>query len=143
MAQLAFKPQLARDRLSGSIETNWLYNEIDKIGLVVMNSSVDESNGYAFRFTDYFIAEEIQLAQNYPNPFYPRTKIRVTIPRTQNITLRVFDSIGREIQIVYSGTIEAGFHDILFDARALSSGIYFYQLISEDGIKTKAMTLIK
>ncbi|MBO6535424.1 MAG: T9SS type A sorting domain-containing protein [Balneolaceae bacterium] len=133
----------SRDRLSGSIETNWLYNEIDKIGLVVMNSSVDESNGYAFRFTDYFIAEEIQLAQNYPNPFYPRTKIRVTIPRTQNITLRVFDSIGREIQIVYSGTIEAGFHDILFDARALSSGIYFYQLISEDGIKTKAMTLIK
>ncbi len=132
-----------RNRLSGSIETNWLYDELDKIGLVVMNSSVDESNGYAFRFTDYFIAEDIQLAQNYPNPFNPRTSIRVTIPRTQNITLRVFDSIGREIQTVYSGTIEAGFHDILFDAQNLSSGIYFYQLISEDGIKTKAMTLIK
>lgn len=131
------------DRLSGSIETNWLYNEIEKIGLIVMNSSPEENSGYAFRFTDYFIAEEIQIAQNFPNPFNPATTIRVTIPRTQEITLRIYDLLGREVQTIYQGSIEAGFHDLRFNARNLSSGVYIYQLLSEDGIKTKTMTLIK
>ncbi len=131
------------ERNTGSIETNWLYTEIEKIGLVVMNSSPETNNNYAFRFTDYFIAEDIEVAQNYPNPFNPSTSIRVTIPRTQEITLRIFDSIGREIQTIYNGSIEAGFHDIPFNGQNLPSGIYIYRLESEDGIRSKAMTLIK
>jgi hypothetical protein len=133
----------APDRLSRSIETDWLYVDIEKIGLVVMNSSPNNNGNYAFRFSEYFIADEIVLAQNFPNPFNPATTIRVTIPRTQDITLRIYDLLGREVQTIYQGSIEAGFHDLRFNARNLSSGVYIYQLLSEDGIKTKTMTLIK
>ena len=145
-----------QNSLSGSIETDWLYSEIEKIGLIVMNSATESSknNKYAFRFTDAITTnfafrftdykpEEIELAQNFPNPFNPSTYIRVTIPVTQEVSLRVYDLLGRQIQTIYEGRLEEGFHNFEFKAANLASGVYIYRLEGNRGIKTKTMTLIK
>lgn len=131
------------NRLTGSIETNWAWESVDKVGLVVMNGNPDANSIYSFQFTEYFIAKEIGLAQNFPNPFNPVTVIRLSIPENQNVTLNVYDILGRHIQTVYQGPVEAGFRDFVFNANSLSSGVYIYRLESEFGTQTKAMTLIK
>jgi len=132
-----------RNRLSGTIETNWAWENVDKVGLVIMNSNPDANGTYAFQFDEYFIDQEIVLAQNFPNPFNPQTTIRLSVPQNQTVKLEVFDVLGRFIQTVYQGPVEAGFRDFVFDASTLSSGVYIYRMESEFGIQTKAMTLIK
>lgn len=131
------------NRLTGSIETNWAWGNVENVGLVVMNSNPDANGLYSFQFTKYFIAEEIELAQNFPNPFNPSTTIRLSIPQNQEVKLEIFDLLGRKIQTVYNGFVQAGFRDFVIDATTLSTGVYIYRLTSDFGIQTKAMTLIK
>lgn len=131
------------NRLTSSIDTDWAWGNVDKIGLVVMNGNPASNNTYSFQFTEYFISKKIQLAQNFPNPFNPSTTIRLSIPQNQNVTLDVYDVLGRHIQTIYEGPVNAGFQDFTFDASSLSSGVYIYQLQSELGVQTKSMTLIK
>ncbi len=131
------------NRLIGSIETNWAWENVDKVGLVVMNSNPDANGAYSFQFTEYFIDQQIKLAQNFPNPFNPQTTIRLSIPENQTVKLDIYDVLGRFIRTVYQGPVEAGFRDFIFDASSLSSGVYIYRLESASGLQTKAMTLIK
>lgn len=131
------------NRLNGTIETTWEWENLDKVGLVVMNSNPTSNGNYSFQITEYFIEQQIQLAQNFPNPFNPQTTIRLSIPQTQAVKLDVYDILGRHIQTIYEGNVNAGFKDFTFDASSLSSGIYIYQLESNSGIQKKAMTLIK
>ena len=73
------------------------------------------------------LIHEYQLSQNYPNPFNPETRIQYSLKKTGEIDFRVFNILGQE---VYRLTTEkpAGSHELVFDGRNLSSGIYFYQL---------------
>lgn len=125
-----------------SIKTNWAWIDVQKIGMVVMNSHPSENGTYSYQFTEHF-PDQIQLAQNFPNPFNPQTTIRLSIPENQAVKLDVYDILGRHIQTIYEGNVNAGFKDFTFDASSLSSGIYIYQLESNSGIQKKAMTLIK
>ncbi|MCF8260622.1 MAG: aryl-sulfate sulfotransferase [Melioribacteraceae bacterium] len=86
---------------------------------------------------------EITLLQNYPNPFNPITIISFTLPHRSDISLRVYDSLGKEIAVLIDENKNAGIHSINFNASFLSSGVYFYQLQSEDFISVKKMLLIK
>ncbi|MFC2103651.1 FG-GAP-like repeat-containing protein, partial [Bacteroidota bacterium] len=93
---------------------------------------------------------KFSLNQNYPNPFNPGTRIVFTIPagNLQNkssvlATLKVFDVLGNEVATLLNEEMEAGSHEIIFDATGLTSGIYFYQLRSGDFISTKKMTLLR
>ncbi|MHC1739151.1 MAG: YCF48-related protein [Ignavibacteriaceae bacterium] len=91
---------------------------------------------------------EFALFQNYPNPFNPITVIRYSVPRSPSnslsiIMLRVYDILGNEVAVLFSGRKEAGYHEIQWDASKLSSGIYFYQLTSAGFSLTKKMALIK
>jgi hypothetical protein len=86
----------------------------------------------------------IQLDQNYPNPFNPTTNINFALPTAQNITLKVYDMLGREVATLLNNQrISAGQQTISFDASGLSSGVYIYQLIGANTSITKRMTLIK
>lgn len=69
-----------------------------------------------------------QLAQNYPNPFNPATTIRFSIPERSYVVLRVFNILGREMETLVDGELNAGEHSVVFNAENLSSGVYFYQL---------------
>ncbi|SMO43753.1 T9SS type A sorting domain-containing protein [Gracilimonas mengyeensis] len=86
----------------------------------------------------------IKLNQNYPNPFNPTTQISFSLPKTQQVSLKVYDLLGREVAtLAERQTFSAGMNSLNFDASSLSSGIYIYRLVSADVTLTKKMTLIK
>ncbi len=99
------------------------------------------------------IPSEFILHQNYPNPFNPTTKIKYSIPnvisipnsreRNLNVTLKVYDVLGKEIATLVNEDKPAGTYEVNFNASSLSSGIYFYKLQSGSFIQTKKMILMK
>jgi len=89
------------------------------------------------------VAENYSLKQNYPNPFNPSTTISFTIPKADFVTLKVYNSAGKEVRTLLNKKIEQGNYDINFDADNLSSGIYFYTLVSSNFTSTKKMMLVK
>jgi C1A family cysteine protease len=86
---------------------------------------------------------EFGLEQNYPNPFNPSTEIKFSIPQTTKVTLKVFDIMGREVVTLIDEQLEAGKHALVFSAANLSSGVYYYTIITENFIQTKKMILVK
>ncbi len=97
------------------------------------------------------IAEGIsRLYQNYPNPFSGTTSIRYQIPvgaaqggSGDRVVLRVFDILGREISVLTDEEKAPGIYDVSFDASGLSSGIYYYQLITSNSTETKKMMVLR
>ena len=83
------------------------------------------------------------LMQNYPNPFNPSTEIGFTLPESANVRLAVYDVLGRQVQLLIDGTMEAGTHEVLFDASDLPSGTYLYRLETPQGSVVRTMLLAK
>ena len=84
-----------------------------------------------------------RLEQNYPNPFNPSTTISFSIPEASFVSLKIFNSLGEEIEILVSEELSAGNYKYDWTAINLSSGIYFYNLQSENFVETKKMILLK
>ncbi len=89
------------------------------------------------------IPDGFVLEQNYPNPFNPGTTIKFSIPKSQFVTLKVFNSLGKEVQTLLSERLAAGTYEVFYDAQDLPSGIYFYKIITESFTDVKKMTLVK
>ena len=87
--------------------------------------------------------KDFSLAQNYPNPFNPVTKISFSIPKSEFVTLRVFDVIGKEVAVLVSENKQAGIYEAVFDASKLSSGVYFYKLETSSFTDVKRMIVTK
>jgi len=84
------------------------------------------------------------LFQNYPNPFNPSTRIPYVIPKSDYVTLKIYDMRGREIQTLVSEFQRAGAHSVTFDANTLSSGLYFNKLqVGGELIKARKMVLVR
>jgi len=83
------------------------------------------------------------LEQNFPNPFNPSTTIRFIVPASGFMTLKVYDLLGKEVATLVNGMQTAGGYEVKFEASRLSSGIYFYQLRSQNFVQTKKMMLVK
>jgi aminopeptidase N len=89
------------------------------------------------------LPDKFELKQNYPNPFNPVTNIGFRIPNFGFVSLKVYDILGREIATIFNEEKQPGVYEAQFDASNLSSGIYYYKLISGNFIETKKMVLIK
>lgn len=110
-------------------------------GLVVFNKNgVVLSNDVV---KDNEIPEEYFLSQNYPNPLNPTTVINYEIPETGNVSLVIFDILGREVETLINEEKPAGRYEIRFDGTRLASGVYFYQLKAGNFISTKKLILLK
>ncbi len=83
------------------------------------------------------------LYQNKPNPFNPETTIKFDLNKDGVISLDVFNQLGQHITTLASGYRAVGNYEVQFDGSGLSSGIYFYRLISPGGVETKKMFLVK
>jgi hypothetical protein len=83
------------------------------------------------------------LGQNYPNPFNPSTNIKYSIPADGNVTLKVYDILGKEVSTLVNEFQQAGTFDVVFDGNNLASGVYYYQLTSGDLTSTKKLMLTK
>jgi hypothetical protein len=89
------------------------------------------------------VPTEFILSQNYPNPFNPSTKITYTIPSRSDVNIKVFNLLGSEVAELVKGEMEAGNHDVEFNAANLPSGVYFYRMQAGNFIGTKKMLLLK
>ena len=94
--------------------------------------------------------KNFHLCQNYPNPFNLSTRIQYSVNSTQNVTLKVYDLLGREVATLVNEEKPAGEYEVEFntnrrsgEVRNLTSGIYCYQLKTGDYIATKKMVLLK
>ena len=92
--------------------------------------------------------EKYALQANYPNPFNPTTNISYQLPATSQVSIKVYDMLGREIATLVNGMKEPGYYSVTFDGSRLSSGIYFTRMIvqSQEGlpiIQVKKMLLMK
>ena len=83
------------------------------------------------------------LHQNHPNPFNPSTIISFELPVDSEVSLKVFDALGREVARLIDGRVEAGDHQVIFEGMGLASGVYIYQLQTGNRIFTQKMSLIK
>ncbi|MHC1736541.1 MAG: T9SS type A sorting domain-containing protein [Ignavibacteriaceae bacterium] len=93
--------------------------------------------------TSLLIIGNYELFQNHPNPFNPYTIIKYTVEAKSQVSVKVFDILGREVATPVDEEKEAGNYQIRFDAGTLSSGVYFYQLHAGDFVSTKKMILVK
>jgi len=146
---------------------NW-----QKIGFVTGSGTSTESSTYSFSdlglgsgiyyyrikqidlngsFTYYDLGSAVEistpdvfdLAQNYPNPFNPSTRIDYSIAKETKVQLIIFNSIGENVAIVVDGFQQPGNYSVYFDAESLSSGVYFYKLITGEFNSVKKMLLLR
>ncbi|MBV6445254.1 MAG: T9SS type A sorting domain-containing protein [Ignavibacteriales bacterium] len=116
----AYKYRLAQFDYDGSVRYYYL-SEIMEVGIV----------------------RDFALEQNYPNPFNPSTSIKFSLPVGANVSLVVYNSLGEKVAVLADGVKEAGVHSVAFDAVALPSGIYFYELKAGGFSAVKKMMLLK
>ncbi len=83
------------------------------------------------------------LFQNYPNPFNSNTIIEFFIEKTENVTIKLYDVLGKEITIIMNEKRNAGKNSISFNAASLPSGMYFYKISTGKFIEMKKMILMK
>ena len=100
-----------------------------KIGTAIENNNI--------------LPTEYKLEQNYPNPFNPSTKISFAVPTTGQVRLNVYNVIGEVVAELVNETMNAGSYTVDFNARNLSSCVYFYKLNTDKASIVKKMLLIK
>ena len=104
-------------------------NTVTTSGIILQKSLTEEPNYY--------------LSQNYPNPFNPTTAINYSIPFVGQVSLKVFDILGREVVTLLNEMEDAGTHKIEYDASKLMSGVYFYQIKVGSFVSTRKFILLK
>jgi hypothetical protein len=134
-------------------ESNILFVAVSPDGAILLGTSTGEmteiSAGSASTSTasepetTLELPEGYSLSQNYPNPFNPVTTIGFALPETGTVRLAVFDGLGREVAVLIDSTVEAGQHEVTFNARSLPTGTYLYRLSTEAGTQSRTLILMK
>ena len=106
--------------------------------LLTFELSVTDVNHSQVEQPDFFF-----LTQNYPNPFNPTTTISFSIGHSSFVTLKVFDVLGREVSSIVSEELKPGSYKRMFRGSGLPSGVYLYQLQSNNISQTKKLLLLK
>lgn len=124
------QPGFVRDYV---LITNGRYENVAEVGKRLVTNNQNQNVN---------IPGEYRLHQNYPNPYNPVTTIKFDLPKEGLVTIEIFDILGREVYS-FKELKQAGYHQINFDGKNLSSGIYFYKIEASNFIQTKRMVLIK
>ncbi|MCW8803918.1 MAG: T9SS type A sorting domain-containing protein, partial [Ignavibacteriaceae bacterium] len=117
----------------------------------VANGFVYDVSDGAFTIDIISTVEEVQegvpsefgLAQNYPNPFNPVTHIKYQVPSTSQVSIKIYDLIGREVAVIVDEVKEVGTYEIKFDARNLASGVYLYRMIAGNFTSVRKFNVLK
>ncbi len=89
------------------------------------------------------IPKEFRLQQNYPNPFNPTTTIEFSVPQRAQVSLKLYDLLGREVDTLVDKELTPGEYKVVFEARGLPSGLYFYRIQAPGFVQTRKLTLLK
>jgi Secretion system C-terminal sorting domain len=117
---------------SGFNEAIWLY---DRVAIFAGGPSGIGNKGN--------MVSNFRLAQNYPNPFNPSTTISFNLKSAGKVALDVYNTLGQKVATVINKNMEAGQHQVKFDASNLASGVYLYKLTSGNLTQTRKMMLMK
>ena len=100
-----------------------------------------------FEYSDIVEVEliplEFALYQNYPNPFNSITRIKYQLPQECKVIIKIYNIIGAEVLELINDKKEAGIYEVEFNADNLSSGTYFYRILTGSFVETKKMLLLK
>jgi len=130
-------PALVRSGMArwwGPDNNSWL--DASMFGTMILGPSQDVKENNA-------VATSYKLAQNYPNPFNPSTTIAYSVASRGNVTLTVYDMLGKEVANLVNEVKAAGNYTVNFNAGNLPSGVYFYKLNNGSQVLTQKMMLIK
>jgi len=91
---------------------------------------------------------EFALKQNYPNPFNPSTQIQYAVPSDANVTIAIYDLMGRKVRTLVNGNVSAGYHTAMWNAtndlgQPVAAGMYIYTISSHDYVAKRKMVLLK
>ncbi len=146
----------------------WLYDNGDNTGTVNLLFMIDDIPGTSlfdnensandnssWNYTSFSVAtitgvedqsykvNSFKLEQNYPNPFNPSTIIKYTISERSNVSLKVYDVLGKEVASLINEVKDANNYEVKFDASNLASGLYIYKLQAGDFTSSRKMMLLK
>ncbi len=118
------------------IQVNGSYWQGTSIGLFVYFSGAAPGQGDG-------LPSEYALHQNIPNPFNPTTRILFDLVEAQDVRLTVYNILGQEVARLVDRPMQAGYHEVMWDASAMASGVYFYRVETQVFTSMKKMVLVK
>ncbi|MFA7360873.1 MAG: T9SS type A sorting domain-containing protein [Candidatus Kapaibacterium sp.] len=127
------------------------YNTGNDLGVVWVGQDGADRKVYYDRYAavtrisnnENIVPEDYSLGQNYPNPFNPQTMIDFAIPKNGMVSIILYDVTGKEIATILNREMTKGSYTVDFNASSISTGVYFYKLVSGNFTATKKMMVIK
>lgn len=123
-----FSVDVNKDSIGGDIFTLKFRTEMNPLGVKEIQKNIPQN---------------FSLEQNYPNPFNPSTSIQFSLPEESDVTLKVFDVVGREAAELTNAHIMAGTYTASWNASSFASGMYFYKLTAKNYTSIKRVMLVK
>lgn len=128
-------------------ELTFIYNQEVEGKLQVQSVQPEFEANVSFKDGGELLPTEYALSQNFPNPFNPSTSFALSLPEASDYSLRIFNITGQMVK-TYSGHLEAGVHNIVWDGRneqgsSVASGVYFYKAEAGAFNETRKMMMLK
>lgn len=121
-----------------NVQTNEISVQVNQLGdFKIAKGQPDALNDAAE------LPTEFALSQNYPNPFNPVTTIEYALPKDAFVTLSIYNVLGEEVARLVEKPQKTGYHQVVWEAQNMGSGIYFYKIVSGDFSMIRKMTLLK
>jgi hypothetical protein len=112
-------------------------------GLAIQSYTLTVEISSTLNDLDNLIPEEFNLSQNYPNPFNPTTTIGFSIPKSEFVTLKIYNLLGQEVATLISENLQVGHYKVEWDASQMASSVYYYLIIAGEFQEVKKMILIR
>jgi hypothetical protein len=139
-ADIVFDSQLfdSNNKIIFKLGSDWTYSDLTSM-------PADQIGNKTTDITDTIIPSAFHLEQNYPNPFNPETNISYKVQAASQVSLKVYDVLGREIVTLVNEFKQPGVYNSKFNTQqsSLTSGVYFYQLQASDFMQTRKMIVLK
>ncbi|MBK7377705.1 MAG: T9SS type A sorting domain-containing protein [Ignavibacteriales bacterium] len=139
------KPTTSSETFNFSLyKRGWFffYLGIDNIEFNLTTNGL-EANSLAKEGDENLLPVQYEAFQNYPNPFNPVTQIKYSIPERSEVTLKVYNVLGKEVATLVNEEKEPGYYTVDFDGSNLASGMYIYRITAGSFIETRKMILMK
>ena len=117
--------------------------EIGGGSIVVHKSGVEKESNLVGDLDQESIPTDYALYQNHPNPFNPTTTIRFALPETEKVRIEIYNAMGQKLSTVLDQQMPVGYHEVVFDAKGLPSGVYVYKIVAGDFSQIMKCLLLK
>ncbi len=129
-----------------TIRVEWLSGAVENYTTVASNRIIRIIEGtgiIGIQQSGNVVPEGFNLHQNYPNPFNPSTRFSFDLAEAGDTELKIYDGLGKELEVIFAGSLGAGSYTFDFNASNYPSGVYFYTITSGRFSMTKKMVLLK